>query len=86
MHLALKGLRPRQWTENVVLFAGLVFSITATNQGMVVGVIAASTLVTYTLCTLLPASVLASGNLKLASRAGEPGIGFVAVAGSVIYF
>lgn len=67
MHLALKGLRPRQWTENVVLFAGLVFSVTTTNQAMVVG-------------------ALASGNLKLTSRAGESGIGFVAVAGSVVYF
>lgn len=95
---------------------------------MMVGVMAASTLVTYTLYTLLPASVLASGDPELASRAGEPGmvftvpfvfygvlrylhlvygkgqgerperiatmdfpmvitgIGFVAVAGSVIYF
>ncbi|MHC4379482.1 MAG: UbiA prenyltransferase family protein [Planctomycetota bacterium] len=101
-----------------------------TGQGtdMMVGVMAASTLVTYTLYTLLPAKVLSAGNPELVSRAGEPGmvftlpfvfygvlrylhlvygkgegerperiatmdlpmiltgIGFVAVAGSVIYF
>ncbi|MFK5955371.1 MAG: UbiA prenyltransferase family protein [Planctomycetota bacterium] len=43
---------------------------------MMVGVMAASTLVTYTLYTLLPASVLNADNPDLVSRAGEPGMVF----------
>ena len=43
---------------------------------MMVGVMAAATLVTYTLYTLLPAKVLSAGNPDLASRAGEPGMVF----------
>ncbi len=43
---------------------------------MMVGVMAASTLVTYTLYTLLPAKVLSAGNPDLISRAGEPGMVF----------
>lgn len=43
---------------------------------MMVGVMAAATLVTYTLYTLLPAKVLSAGNPDLVSRAGEPGMVF----------
>ncbi|MGB0953748.1 MAG: UbiA prenyltransferase family protein [Planctomycetota bacterium] len=43
---------------------------------MMVGVMAASTLVTYTLYTLLPAGVLSAGNPELVSRAGAPGMVF----------
>lgn len=43
---------------------------------MMVGVMAAATLVTYTLYTLLPARVLSAGNPDLVSRAGEPGMVF----------
>ena len=43
---------------------------------MMVGIMAAATLVTFTLYTLLPASVLSPGIPDLESRAGEPGMVF----------
>jgi len=43
---------------------------------MMIAVIAASTLVTYTLYTLLPATVVAAGIPGLVSRAGAPGMVF----------
>jgi hypothetical protein len=43
---------------------------------MMVGIMGAVLLVTYTLYTLLPAEVLASATPGLESRAGEPGMVF----------